>query len=117
MTLKEENAVLNWSQATAEIEANLESVRLREMKRYAWKMRGATEEQKALVSRLSRELLRHAVLDALQRAERAGAVTRPEELETIRRMFAEHASGPGSRPRQTVSRAKRQTHETGREVV
>ena len=88
MSLREGTPALNWSEATAEIEANLESVRLREMKRYAWKMRGATEEQKELVNRLSRAVLRHAVLDSLQSSERAGTMTRPEDIETIRRMFA-----------------------------
>ena len=70
----------------AEVERGLEAMRRREVGRRLRKLPGLNQEGRTTVDRLTKDLLRHAVLEALERAGRGDEMSL-DDAEVIREMF------------------------------
>lgn len=75
-----------WEEIIAEVERRLEAMRLGEMERRRGRLRGMSEAQRATVDRLTRDLMRRAVLEGLEETARRGGLA-PEEMGRIRDLF------------------------------
>ncbi len=78
---------LSWDQVIAEVRQRLEAIRLEEMRRRAGKLYGMSEEQRAMLDRLTRSLMR-AVVEKIEEAPRQRGGMSHEGSEVIREMFA-----------------------------
>jgi hypothetical protein len=77
----------SWDALIADVERGLEAMRQREMKRRLRGLSGLGEEGRTAADRLTRDLLRRTVLEALQNARRAGGGVSPGDVQVIREMF------------------------------
>ena len=77
-----------WDQVISEVEQQLEAIRQGEMRRCAGKLRGMSKEQRAMLDRLTRSLMRRAVVERFEEAlSEPGGISR-EGSKVIRQMFA-----------------------------
>jgi len=76
-----------WEMLIAEVERRLEAMRQREMNRRLRGLSGLGEEGRTAADRLTRELLRHTVLEGLLKASRKGRGVSPGDVQVIREMF------------------------------
>ena len=76
-----------WDQVIAEVHQCLEAMRLEETKRRAGKLHGMSEEQRAMLDRLTRSLMRRVVKRIEETLKEPGGISR-EGSEVVRGMFA-----------------------------
>lgn len=77
-----------WSDLVAEVERGLEAMRRREMKRKGGGLRALDDDGREVVERLTRDLLRRAVLERLWTVFRARRRITAGDMRDIRDMFA-----------------------------
>lgn len=76
-----------WDQVIAEVHQRLEAIRLEEMKRRAGKLHGMSKEQRAMLDRLTRSLMRR-VVDRIEKTLKEPGGISCDGSEVVREMFA-----------------------------